>query len=253
APTPERQPGGPALTEAQLTAAERAMLDTLDAQRRLALLRLIVPGLFAIALLGLPFAIYTDLWSQSAHSSALIGIGLGGFTIALIALRRRNVNLAALAFFVGLSGVIVMLLLTDGPLTGSLSLSVLPQFALLALPIAVAGLFGGPRSVALVTLAGASFTVLIVLLTPHSPDLQRTLMADNGIVAIVFTVPTQAQIALGFLTIRETRERRRILSELVSAQLDYTRDQQLGRPQVQFISSVNHELGTPIMALQGYL
>src|SRR5262245_12427385 len=104
APAPERQPGGPALTEAQLTSAERAMLDTLDAQRRLALLRLIVPGLLAIALLGLPFAIAADLQSRTANSSAQIGLGLGGFAIAVIALRRRNVNLAALAFFVGLTG-----------------------------------------------------------------------------------------------------------------------------------------------------
>src|SRR5262249_15290163 len=130
APVPERQPGGPALTEAQLTDAERAMLDALDAPRRLALLRLIVPGLFAIALLGLPFAIYTDLNSGTTNSSALIGIGLGGFAIAFIALRRRDVNIAALAFFVGLTGVIVMLLITDGPVLGQLSLSVLPEFAL---------------------------------------------------------------------------------------------------------------------------
>src|SRR5579885_3375595 len=43
------------------TAAERAMLEQFDAGRRLALLRIIVPALFGIALIGLPFAIQTDV------------------------------------------------------------------------------------------------------------------------------------------------------------------------------------------------
>src|SRR5262249_7949341 len=160
-------------------------------------------------------------------------------------------NIAALAFFVGLTGVIVMLLITDGPVLGQLSLSVLPEFALLALPIAVAGLFGGPRSVAFVTLAGAAFTILLVLLTPHAPDLQRTLQAGTG--AVVFTVPISAQLALGILIIAPARGNRRIQRELVSAQVAYQREKELDRLKDQFISSVNHELRTPIMALQGYI
>src|SRR5262249_43040437 len=160
-------------------------------------------------------------------------------------------NIAALAFFVGLTGVIVMLLITDGPVLGQLSLSVLPEFALLALPIAVAGLFGGPRSVAFVTLAGAAFTILLVLLTPHAPDLQRTLQAGTG--AVVFTVPISAQLALGILIIAPARGNRRTQRELVSAQVAYERERELDRLKDQFISSVNHELRTPIMALQGYL
>src|SRR5690348_600082 len=105
-PAVERTPDAPAFADVQLTDAERALLDTLDAQRRLALLRVIVPGLFAVALLGLPFALYADSMSGGHNSAAQVGIGLGGFGVALVALRRRNVNLSALAFWVGLTGVI---------------------------------------------------------------------------------------------------------------------------------------------------
>src|SRR5262249_55316804 len=100
-------------------------------------------------------------------------------------------------------------------------------------------------------LACASFTVLTVLLTPHAPDLQRTLEAGNG--AAVFTIPISAQLALGILIIATARGSRRIQRELVSAQVAYERERELDRLKDQFISSVNHELRTPIMALQGYL
>ncbi len=251
APDPERQPGTPAITEAQLTDAERDLLATLDAQRRLALLRVIVPGLFAVALLALPFAIVADAQSHSTQSSAQVGVALGGFAVALVAVLRRNANIAALAFVVGLSGVLVMLLLNDGPLTGSLPLSVMPEFSLLAVPIVAAGLFGGPRAVGLASLAAAAFTVLIVVFTPHAADLQRTLDAGNG--AVIFTVPLAAQLAVGILTIAAARGNRRIQRELISTRVAYERERELDHLKDQFISSVNHELRTPIMALQGYI
>ncbi len=248
---PDRQPDAPAITEAQLTDAERALLATLDAQRRLALLRVIVPGLFAVALLALPFAVVADVQSHSTQSSAQVGVALGGFAVALVALSRRNAGIASLAFIVGISGVLVMLLLNDGPLIGQLHLSAMPEFALLAVPIVATGLFGGPRAVGLVSLASASFTVLIVLLTPHAADLQQTLHAGNG--AVVFTVPIAAQLAVGILTIAAARGNRRIQRELITTRVAYERERELDRLKDQFISSVNHELRTPIMALQGYI
>jgi signal transduction histidine kinase len=239
------------LTEAELTSAERAMLASLDAGRRLALLRVIVPGLFAIAVLALPFAIAADIQTGSAQSSVQTGLGLGSFSIALVALLRRNVAMASAAFLVGLTSVIVMLLLNDGPTSGSLTLSIMPEFALLTIPIVAAGIFGGPRVVGIGTLASAAFTLLIVLLTPHAADLQRTLDAGNG--AVVFTVPLSAQLAVGILTIAAARGNRRIQRELISTRVAYERERELDRLKDQFISSVNHELRTPIMALQGYI
>jgi signal transduction histidine kinase len=243
--------GSSPLTEAELTAAERAMLASLDAERRLALLRVIVPGLFAVALLALPFAIIADIQTGTAQSGVQTGLGLGGFAIALIALLRRNVTVASVAFLLGLSSVIIMLLLNDGPMSGGLTLSVMPEFALLTIPIVAAGIFGGPRVVGISTLASAAFTILIVLLTPHAADLQRTLDAGNG--AVVFTVPLSAQLAVGILTIAAARGNRRIQRELISTRVAYERERELDRLKDQFISSVNHELRTPIMALQGYI
>lgn len=248
---PDREPGAPASTDAQLTPEERAMLDALDAQRRLVLLRIIVPGLFVVALLALPAAVFADLNNHTLNSSAQIGLGLGGFGIALVAVVRRNVNLAALAFWVGLTGVIVMLLLSDSLLRGSLALAIMPEFALLTLPIVLAGILGGPRRAGLTALASAAFTALIFFLTPHAPDLEATFEAGNG--TVLLTVPLAGQLALGILTVANARGQRRVQRELVSTRVAYERERELDRMKDQFISSVNHELRTPIMALQSYI
>src|SRR5215467_10950302 len=53
------------------TAAEQEMLDQFDAQRRLALLRIILPGLLVVTLLGLIFSIQTDIASGGDLRSSL--------------------------------------------------------------------------------------------------------------------------------------------------------------------------------------
>lgn len=251
APAPERAPGAPATTDAQLTPEERAMLDARDAQRRLGLLRIIVPGLFVVALLALPAAVMTDLNNHTLNSSAQIGLGLGGFGVALVAVLRRNVNLAALAFWVGLTGVIVALLLNDSLLSGSLALATMPEFALLALPIVLAGILGGSRLVALTTLATVAFTALIFALARHAPDLDGTFARGGG--GALLTVPLFGQVALGVLIVANTRGQRRVQRELVSTRVAYERERELDRMKDQFISSVNHELRTPVMALHSYI
>src|SRR5579884_1383223 len=149
----------PGLAEAPITDAERAMLDALDGARRLWLLRFIVPGLLAVTLLAMPAAIISDVRSGTIASSVQMGLGLGAFAIAQVAVLRRRVHLAALAFFTGLAGVIVLLLLYDSALNGPLHLVTMPEFALLTLPIVVAGVFAGPWLVGLVTFASVAFTV----------------------------------------------------------------------------------------------
>nr|MBF6591615.1 hypothetical protein [Ktedonobacterales bacterium] len=102
-----------------VSAAERAMLDAFDAQRRLSLLRLIVPGLLVVVIIALPFAAQADMQSQSYQSTLQAGVGLVAFALALWAMRARRVNLAAYALFGGVTGVIALLLLYDGPLGGA--------------------------------------------------------------------------------------------------------------------------------------
>src|SRR5579859_6954551 len=65
--------GSPALPHA-ISPAERAMLAAFDAQRRLALLRIVVPGMFAVVIAALPFAIQADIATQSLNSTVQMGI-----------------------------------------------------------------------------------------------------------------------------------------------------------------------------------
>jgi signal transduction histidine kinase len=234
-----------------LTPAERATLTEADAQRRLQLLRVTVPGLLVVTLIALPFAIQADVSSASTMSSLQDGIGVVAFGISFWAMRTRHVNVASFFLFAGVSGVIVYLLLSDALLQGPLDLPGFPAFALFILPIAIAGIFGSPRATALATAATAIFTLLLILLTPHTPGLAAALNASDGLA--LFTIPLSTQIAFGILMFAATRGFRRTQRELVDVRVAYEREKELDRLKDQFIASVNHELRTPIMALQGYI
>lgn len=234
-----------------MTPAERIMLARFDAQRRLGLLRIIAPGLLAVAVLALPFAIHADLMAGVASSSLQVGVGVAAFAVALWATWTRRVELASRALLAGVSGVILLLLVNDGPVAGALLLLRVPEFALLALPIAIAGVFGGPRLVALATGLSVAVTLAILIFTPRAPDLAGVLARPDGLV--IFTIPLALQLVLGVLMFAANRGSTRVLRELGDIRVAYAREKELDRLKDQFIASVNHELRTPIMALQGYL
>lgn len=234
-----------------LLPAERAMLQTFDEQRRLALLRIIVPVLLIVVALAIPFAVQADVMGGTTNSSVQVGIGVVGFAIAFWATRMRRVNLASFALFAGVTGVVLDLLVTDGPIAGALDVSILPEFQLLLIPIAIAGIFGGPPLVIVATLIANAATISLILLTPHSAALDSLLGKSSGLV--VFTVPLSMQFVLGALMVAGAYMLRRTLRELSDIRVAYARERELDRLKDQFIASVNHELRTPIMALQGYV
>jgi len=250
-PRPRRPRRPPEENRPPLLVSERAMLAAFDTERRLHLLRLILFPLLILTALALPFAVQADRGLASMQSTLQTGTGLVAFAFGVWALRRRWVNVAALALFAGVSGVIVMVLLSDGVFGTQLDLRTIPAFGLLVLPISIAGVFGGDRSVTLATLAAAGFTCLGILLTPHAADLSGALGTADGLV--IFTVPISTELALGILILAATRGYRRTQRELVEVRVAYAREKELDRLKDQFISSVNHELRTPIMALQGYI
>lgn len=234
-----------------LTPAEQTLLREFDAQRRLQLLRVILPGLLVVVVAAIPFAIQADMEAHGMDSSRQLTIGLIAFAVGVWAVFAKRVNIAAVSLFAGVAGVLIYLILSDGPMRGSLDEAAIPAFALLALPIVIAGVFGGPLLVALATIAASGFTIATVLLTPHGPMLAMALSQPGGL--SVFTIPLATQIAIGVLMFASTRGSRGTIRELGTIRIAYTREKELDRLKDQFISSVNHELRTPIMALQGYL
>jgi signal transduction histidine kinase len=230
---------------------QRALLTALDAERRLHLLRLILPALFGVAAVAVPFAIMTDISSGSWTSVLQVGVGLVAFAVGIWGVLTRRANLASVSLFVGVTGVIVYLLLSDGPLRGTMDTWAVPPFSLFVLSIAISGIFGQPWQVLATTGMTSLFSLLVMLLTPRSAALTLALSQPDGL--SLFTVTIAAQLAVGILMFGATTGFVRMQRALADVQLAYEQERELDRLKDQFISSVNHELRTPIMALQGYL
>ncbi|MGZ3682106.1 MAG: sensor histidine kinase, partial [Ktedonobacterales bacterium] len=213
--------------------------------------RVIVPALLVVVLLQVPSAIQTDLDNHSLSSSLQIAIGLVAFLVALWATWRKRVNVASFAVFAGITSIIMLLLIHDVLFSSPLDSFTLPKFQLLALPIVVAGIFGSPRLVVGASTTTLLFTFGLIFLTPRSVELQHSVSKPGGVA--IYTVPMATQLVLGILTYAATRAFNRTLRELGATRIAYAREKELDRLKDHFISSVNHELRTPIMALQGYI
>jgi signal transduction histidine kinase len=222
-----------------------------DEDRRYQLLRVMLPGILILSTLSIPSAIITDMQSSAHQSTIQILTVEIPLAIGTWALWRRRINLAFAGLFIGLAAVIVALIITDGPIQGFLELNALPVFSLLAVLIVVAALFGTPLQVALTTIGCVALTVGVLILTPHGPMLQRAMDATDGLA--LFTIPVGLLAGLGLLMFAANRGFARTQRELANVRVAYEREKELDRLKNQFISSVNHELRTPIMALQGYL
>ena len=222
-----------------------------DEDRRYQLLRMMLPGILILSTLSIPSAIFTDMQSSAHQSTIQILTVEIPLIVGAWALWRRRINLAFAGLFIGLAAVIVALILTDGPMQGFLELNAIPVFSLLAVLIVVAALFGTPLQVALTTIGCVALTVGVLMLTPHGPMLQKAMDATDGLA--LFTIPVGLLAGLGLLMFAANRGFARTQRDLANIRVAYEREKELDRLKNQFISSVNHELRTPIMALQGYL
>ncbi|HKD76171.1 MAG TPA: histidine kinase dimerization/phospho-acceptor domain-containing protein, partial [Ktedonobacterales bacterium] len=239
------------LSEPLLSTKEQVMLAGFEDQRRLHLLGIIVPALLAITLLALPLALYG---SWQTHSIFAIFVDLTGiipYGISLWAVRKKNVNLAAAAVFVGVTGSIIALVCGAGLVGGTTDLATLVALSMFILPIAVTSLLGTPRLVIYITVGAAIFTLLFFLLLPHSHALESALQGQNA--SLFILIPIILQITFGVLMYAATLGFQRVHRELGDMRVAYAREKELERLKDYFISSVNHELRTPIMALQGYI
>jgi signal transduction histidine kinase len=251
---------------ARLTPDERAQIEAFDTQRRLNLLRLLVPAFLVLAAISLPLALYSDIngaltdhlvngegaalsfhfYGTVQDSAALVPL-----IFAFIALRRQQVQRAALFFVAGVSLDIILVIFIDSFLPGPLALRSIPEFAELVIPIALAGLLSGPRLLLGTTAGALTFALADFLLAQHDPALSATLAQSDGIAVII--IPLFLLVALAVIMASAASGLRRAQVELNTVRIAYAREVELDRLKNQFISNVNHELRTPIMALQGYI
>ncbi len=239
------------LDGALLSTKEQAMLADFEDQRRLQLLRIVVPALFTITLLALPFALLSSVQTHSIFAIIIDLTGVIPCSIGLWALRKPNVDLAAATVFVGVTGSIIVLVCGAGFVGGTTDLATLAALSMFILPIAITSLLGTPRLVIYITAGVAIFTLLFFLVLPHSNALRSALQGQNA--ALFILIPLGLQITFGVLMYAVNIGFLRVHRELGDMRVAYAREKELDRLKDYFISSVNHELRTPIMALQGYI
>jgi signal transduction histidine kinase len=244
-----------AAVEQSITAAEQADLTQFEMRRRVNLLRRIVPAILILAALATPFAVISDVSAPGGllhnYSTVETGFVLVCAIVAFWALRQERITLSSYALFIGVLGIVYYLIINDTLLSGPMKLSELPEFALLLVPIVIAGFVAGPELIIAMTLVTPTFTFFVLTFTAHAPDLAARLARPDG--AVVYTIPLALQIVTGVLILITNTSVRQTQRELNNVRVAYARERELDRLKNQFITNVNHELRTPLMSIRGYL
>lgn len=235
----------------EIAATEQAGMDTFETQRRYNLLRRLVPIVLLLATLALPFAITVDALGKTITSTAQNGFVEVATIIAAIALRQRNIRLAALAMLSGVTGVMYLVVINDTWFSSPLTLRAVTEFGLLIFPIIFAGVLSNRTMILGLTVITPLFTILTITLLPHDAALAAALARPDGIA--IYTESTAIQIVTGLLVLLTTDTLRRTQRELNTTRQAYIQELELERLKDMFIANVNHELRTPIMSAQGYL
>lgn len=235
----------------QLTNAERANVARFENLRRFNLLRVIVPSVLILATMALPLAIAVDVVGHTLASSLQCGYVVAATLAAFVALRRNNVQVATTALFIGIAGVLYLVVADDALFSGPLTLRTLPEFGLLLIPMILAGVLGTRWQIVLITVATPIATALTLALTAHDAGLTQALMQSDG--AAIYAEPIAMQVIVGILVLAMANTLRQTQRDLNTARILYARERELDRLKNQFISNVNHELRTPLMSMQGYL
>lgn len=256
----------------RITPTERAIYDSYDQQRRLSLTRVIAPtfavilALFLLILnvdgLFLP-QIQSKLFStarvvQSLYlADPLIGACVALFIFATVAARQGKVN-AATACTISATNLAVILLevIWSFRLSGFdyIGVATLSSFII---AIVLAGVLGDRWMVVVTTLFLNTLTVAVGLLAqpPHPLFEQDTSIADlaSSQMVILLSGAVLVQWSVATVMLTTASAYRRTLRELGDVRVAFERAKQLDGLKDQFISSVNHELRSPVMAMQGYL
>jgi signal transduction histidine kinase len=117
--------------------------------------------------------------------------------------------------------------------------------------ILVAGLLANdPRVIVATTITMNVFTIFILSTALQRPGAGAALRPDA---LILITFPLLAQWAVAGVLLVAAGTYLRTLRELGDVRVAYARARQLDELKDQFISHVNHELRSPIMAMQGYV
>ncbi len=236
---------------------EETLFDVYDRQRRLRLLQVIAPllaSLVGIFLLGYAIFFLRLILTHTMQSSfilvfintSLIGVA---YLVSFIATRRARVGLASWSITGATTFAFVEVTLVQGHLQG-MGTFVISQFAGFIVTTLLAGILGNRAQMWVIATIGVLDTIATVLISPLPTGSTGLTAQQNGI-AIAFLLVAEMGTAVIVLAVQHTS--RATLAEMQSLQTAYNYSKQLDDLKNQFISSVNHEIRNPVMAMMGYL
>ena len=248
-------------------ASEREIYRDYERDRRLHLVRILLPvfasiqfAVFLVSVLVLLGAHYGPPIRQIfAFNTALVGMCALAHAAGLRFAQRGQVMAATISVIVPVGiTVVVPILVYDVVDRSSLSAATSPILSITLgemvgtfVLIVLAGLLATNRWVLVsTTLLMNVFTVFILANVLQTPGAGMALR-DEAVLLISF--PLLAQWAIMGLLIAAAGTYLKTLRELGDVRVAYERAQQLDRLKDQFISHVNHELRSPVMALHGHV
>jgi signal transduction histidine kinase len=212
-------------------------------------------SLLLIYLLILIVALPLGLQNGPTLISLLVGIVVAAIGIILNRSGQVYIVGALLSTLFILSIVGVLL---SGP-NGQIDVDYLQLYYVLLIAELFAAALLPPWTLFFLALVNTGITVASLSLQPAAPALAAQLNSpDVGFFTLAFpAIALQWAVAgVGFLLVRsatEAIERADRAEEIIELQEREARAQQLDSLKDQFITSVNHELRTPIMTMQGYI
>ena len=224
----------------------------LDRRRRLT--AIIAPVIALLALVSfIFFSIFLLALGTHPRSLDLLDATIGLTTVALVGAtllaRWGRTNLAASITVVSISAAIVLVQLI-WILTRGIDPYGLLLFTALDIAIVLLGTLGTERTTIVSTAIFSLITAGLWIFAPRAPGMER--LIDSELI-LVLPMSILAEWGIAVLQIATLRTSRQTLSQLGSLTMAYERVSQLDELKDEFISSVNHELRTPLMAMLGYL
>jgi signal transduction histidine kinase len=237
-------------TAIRTSAGRRAVYDEYEQQHRLRMARGIIPVFMILAvllLLGVSVAaVFTTGQPADQVSYILIGLTTTAVIILLLFARRtaRRARLSstiALIACAGIAGTIadVVIWIADHPLDAS---DVIVSISFCAV-IVLIGLLADVRSIVLTTLLLNAVTCMLLFFMPRAT-------AMNGYVPFITASLLVLQWLFVALMVMAQRGFYHLLTEIDTA---YERSRQLDSLKDAFISSVNHEIRTPLTSMVMYI
>jgi signal transduction histidine kinase len=253
-----------------LTANEREVYRQYDLNRRLELTRTIAPTAGAILLIFMVILGFNATHFPASYyppAKIMRGLGIGDsiltacvivFALATVAAwRKQQVGFAIIGTIAATNVAVITIEIVWSVGLSGFDFVTVAAFSALSLAVVLAGIIGESWMVlATVILMNVISLVLGFFTIPVHPATETdTSIADLVHLQkfIIISGVLLVQWAFAMMMLTTTSAYRRIMAELGDVRVAYERARQLDDLKDQFISSINHEIRSPVMAMQGYI